>query len=76
MSGVRNYQKAIVECLSEVDILHSTYRIVEHDLEVFGKEAEIFDSDIWHKMDSFLDQFYFTKYVESFFQLFHQLTKH
>lgn len=62
-SVVGNHQKSILECLSEVDILHSTYRIVENDLAVFGKGAEMFDSDIWHNVDTFLDQTYFNRYV-------------
>ncbi|CAI9634500.1 unnamed protein product [Alternaria burnsii] len=51
-----DYQRAAVECLSELDIVHSTYRIVENDLEVFGKEADILDSNMWHSIDSVLDQ--------------------
>lgn len=75
-SVVPNYQKSLIELLSEVDILHSTYRIVEHDLEMFGKEVEMFDSNIGHQMISFLNQPYFKEYVQSFFQLSHRLTKH
>jgi hypothetical protein len=62
-SGISNYQKSIVECLSEVDILHSTYRIPEHDLAVFGDGAEMFDSNMRHRLDKFLDQAYFTRYI-------------
>jgi hypothetical protein len=68
---VGDYQRAMVECLSEVDILHSMYRIAEHDLEVFGKEAEMFDSNTWHNLDAFLNQAYFNRYVQSFFRLLH-----
>ncbi|OWY45675.1 hypothetical protein AALT_g10500 [Alternaria alternata] len=56
-----DYQRAMIQCLSEVDIFHSTYRIVEHDLEVFGREAEMLDSSIWHNLDACLDLQYFSR---------------
>jgi hypothetical protein len=61
----------MAECLSTVDILHSTYRIVEHDLEVFEKEAEMFDRDTWQALDTFLDRVYLDWYVESHMKFFH-----
>jgi hypothetical protein len=69
-SGVRDYQKVMLECLSAIIILHSPYKIVENDLGVFGKELGVLDSDTWHIMDSFLNQAYFIESVRSFFQLF------
>jgi hypothetical protein len=69
--GVQSYQKTMAECLSTVDILHSTYRIVEHDLEVFEKEAEMFDRDTWQALDTFLDRVYLDWYVESHMKFFH-----
>jgi hypothetical protein len=73
---VGDYQRAMVECLSEVDILHSMYRIAEHDLEVFGKEAKMFDSNTWHNLDAFLNQVYFNRYVQFFSRLLHWFTKY
>ena len=66
-------QGAVNQCLSEVDILHSTHRIMEHDLEVFGREAEMLDSSIWHNLDSFLNRKYFTRFVNFCLQFFTDL---
>jgi hypothetical protein len=68
-----DYRGAVIQCLSEVDILHSTYRIMEHDLEVFGKEAGMLDSSIWHKLDAFLNRKYFTRFVKYCFRFFTDL---
>lgn len=43
-------QRTVVECFSGIDILHSTYRIVAHDLEVFGKIFEMLDSNDFHNL--------------------------
>lgn len=59
-----DYQRAMVQCFSGVDVLHSKYRIVEHDLEAFGKEAEMLDSSIWHNVDACLNHDYFKRFVK------------
>jgi hypothetical protein len=61
------YQRALVECLSGADILHSTYKIDENDLRRFENAAAQIDSNIWSKLDTFLDQAYFKRYVHFLF---------
>ncbi|KAF7672559.1 hypothetical protein GT037_009590 [Alternaria burnsii] len=59
-----DYKGAMIQCLSEVDILHSRYRIVERDLEVCGKEVKMLDSSIWHNLNAFLNHGYFDRFVK------------
>jgi len=60
---VGGYQAKLAEYFSGVDVLLSTYKIVEDDLEVFGKAAEKIDTNTWRKVDAFLDTAYFKRYA-------------
>jgi hypothetical protein len=60
-------QRTLAECLSGADILHSTYKIDENVLTRFENAAAEIDSDIWSKLDTFLDQVYFNRYIHFLF---------
>jgi hypothetical protein len=62
------HQRSLDECLSGPDILHSTCKVVENDLNRFEQAAEEIDSHVWSNMDAFLDQTYFNRYTQFLFE--------